>query len=204
MSIEDIKYNADGLVPVIAQDVKTGAVLMQAYMNEEALRLSMEKRRMVYWSRSRSELWEKGATSGQTQNIVSLHMDCDGDCLLAKVEQMGGGACHTGEYSCFHNRIMGEANSHGAAIIYELAQVIADRKANPKEGSYTNYLFDKGIDKILKKVGEEAAETIIAAKNNSCDEIRYEAADLIYHLLVMLEDRGVPLDDLFRELETRR
>lgn len=202
--IDDIKYNSDGLVPVITQDVKTGAVLMQAYMNEQALRQTLEKGSMVYWSRSRQQLWEKGATSGQTQQLVSLHKDCDSDCLLAKVIQNGGGACHTGNYSCFHNAITGDNQNQGAAIIYELAGVIAGRKAHPKEGSYTNYLFDKGIDKILKKVGEEAAETIIAAKNNSPEEIRCEVADLIYHLLVMLEDRGVALDDIFAELVKRR
>lgn len=202
--IEDITYNSDGLVPVITQDVGTGAVLMQAYMNREALELSLQKGRMVYWSRSRGELWEKGATSGQTQEIVSLYKDCDSDCLLAKVKQNGGGACHTGEYSCFHNNIVGDSTNSGAAIIYDLAKVVADRKANPKEGSYTNYLFDKGIDKILKKVGEETAETIIAAKNDDAGEIRYEVADLIYHLLVMLEDRGVAIDEIFSELEKRR
>lgn len=205
-NIDDIKFNAQGLVPVITQDAKTGAVLMQAYMNQEALERSVEKGYMVYWSRSRNELWEKGSTSGQTQQIVALYTDCDCDSILAKVIQNGGGACHTGEYSCFHNSLLenDSANANGAAILYELASVIADRRERPQEGSYTNYLFDKGIDKILKKVGEEAAETIIAAKNADADEIRYEVADLFYHVLVMLEERGVAIDAIFSELENRR
>lgn len=204
--IQNIKYNSDGLVPVITQDVRTGAVLMQAYMNEETLRMSIEKGRMVYWSRSRQEVWEKGATSGQTQEIVSLTADCDADCLLAKVVQNGGGACHTGNYSCFHNPIVQKNASadRGAAIFYELSEVIADRRLHPKPGSYTNKLFEKGLDKILKKVGEEATEVVIAAKNDSRAELTYEVADLLYHLLVMLEVQDVPLEDVFTELSGRR
>lgn len=203
-TLDDIKFNKHGYVPAIAQDAKTGAVLMQAYMTRETLQMSMEKGRMVYWSRSRKEVWEKGATSGQTQEIVALYADCDCDSILAKVIQHGGGACHTGEYSCFHNTLMGGENANGASIMYELAQVIADRRQHPKEGSYTNYLFDKGVDKILKKVGEETAETIIAAKNNSREELRYETADLIYHLLVLLEQQGLAIDEVFEELRERR
>ncbi len=202
----DIRWNEQGLIPVITQDVQTNAVLMQAYMNEQSLRMTLESGYMVYYSRSRQELWEKGKTSGQTQKVVSLSLDCDGDCLLAKVEQNGGGACHTGQYSCFftpivENEWQGEQDMQ---VLYDVANVIKGRKNSPKEGSYTNYLFDKGIDKILKKVGEECAETIIAAKNNVPEEIIYETADLIYHLLVMLEDREVPMQSVFAELRKRQ
>lgn len=202
---EQVRFNAEGLVPVIAQDAETGAVLMQAYMDKEALALTLEKGRMVYWSRSRKELWEKGATSGQTQELVSLTADCDGDSLLAKVIQRGGGACHTGAYSCFFNAMTEDRQDVGSAnVLYEVDAVIKDRRAHPVEGSYTNYLFREGIDKILKKVGEESAETIIASKNNAADEIIYETSDLFYHLLVMLEDRGVALNEIFKELKRRR
>ena len=202
---KQVKYNEQGLVPVIAQDAETGAVLMQAYMNQEALALTLEKGHMVYWSRSRQELWEKGATSGQIQELVSLTADCDGDCLLAKVIQKGGGACHTGAYSCFFNTMVEPKQDIGSAtVLYEVDAVIKDRREHPVEGSYTNYLFNKGIDKILKKVGEESAETIIASKNNAPDEIIYETSDLFYHLLVMLQDRGVALNDIFKELKRRR
>lgn len=204
-SQEQVKYNEQGLVPVIAQDVQTGAVLMQAYMNREALALTLEKGHMVYWSRSRQELWEKGATSGQIQELVSLTADCDGDCLLAQVIQKGGGACHTGAYSCFFNAMTEPKQEVGSAnVLYEVDAVIKDRREHPVEGSYTNYLFEKGIDKILKKVGEESAETIIAAKNNAPDEIIYETSDLFYHVLVMLQDRGVALEEIFKELKRRR
>ena len=204
-SQDQVKYNEQGLVPVIAQDVQTGAVLMQAYMNQEALALTLEKGHMVYWSRSRQELWEKGATSGQIQELVSLTADCDGDCLLAQVVQKGGGACHTGAYSCFFNAMTEPNQQIGSAnVLYEVDAVIKDRREHPVEGSYTNYLFNKGIDKILKKVGEESAETIIAAKNNAPDEIIYETSDLFYHVLVMLQDRGVALNEIFKELKRRR
>lgn len=202
---EQVKFNEDGLVPVITQDAQTGAVLMQAYMNKEALSQTLEKGYMVYWSRSRQELWEKGATSGQTQQLVSLTADCDGDCLLAKVIQNGGGACHTGAYSCFFNAMTEEKEEIGSAnVLYEVDAVIKDRREHPVEGSYTNYLFREGIDKILKKVGEESAETIIAAKNNAPGEIIYETSDLFYHVLVMLQDRGVALNEIFKELKRRR
>ena len=204
-SQEQVKYNEQGLVPVIAQDVQTGAVLMQAYMNQEALSLTLEKGHMVYWSRSRQELWEKGATSGQIQELISLTADCDGDCLLAQVVQKGGGACHTGAYSCFFNEMTAAKQEVGSAnVLYEVDAVIKDRREHPVEGSYTNYLFTKGIYKILKKVGEESAETIIAAKNNAPDEIIYETSDLFYHVLVMLQDRGVALNEIFKELKRRR
>jgi len=204
MDISKIKFDDKGLVPAIVQDVKTNAVLMLAYMNEESLRQTEEKGEMVYFSRSRQELWHKGATSGNTQKVHELKYDCDGDTILALVAQTGV-ACHTGNYTCFYESLTGGGEySGGYGIIDELFAVIEDRKENPKEGSYTNYLFEKGIDKILKKVGEEAAEVIIAAKNAAADEIRYESADLIYHLLVMLSERGLTPGEVFAELEKRR
>ena len=204
MNIEKIKFDKKGLVPVIVQDVNTNAVLMLAYMNAESIEKTQELGEMVYFSRSRQELWHKGETSGNTQKLHELKIDCDGDTLLALVSQKGV-ACHTGAYSCFFETLLGQSGySGGYRIIDELFAVIEDRKANPKEGSYTNYLFDKGIDKILKKVGEEAAEVIIAAKNAAPDEIRYETADLIYHLMVMLSERGLIPSEVFAELEKRR
>ena len=204
MNIEQVKFDDKGLVPVVVQDVKTHAVLMVAYMNREALEKTLETGDMTYYSRSRQKLWRKGETSGHVQKLHELKLDCDGDTLLALVSQTGP-ACHTGRYSCFTESLYGEgAFSGGYGIIDELFAVIQDRKANPKEGSYTNYLFDKGIDKILKKVGEESAEVIIAAKNAAPDEIRYETADLLYHLLVMLCERGLTPAEVFAELEKRR
>ena len=204
MNIEKIKFDDKGLVPVVVQDVSTNAVLMLAYMNAESIAKTQELGEMVYFSRSRQELWHKGETSGNTQKVHELKIDCDGDTLLALVSQKGV-ACHTGAYSCFFETLIGEESySGGYRIIDELFAIIEDRKVNPKEGSYTNYLFDKGIDKILKKVGEEAAEVIIAAKNAAPDEIRYETADLFYHLMVMLADRGLKPAEVFAELEKRR
>jgi phosphoribosyl-ATP pyrophosphohydrolase/phosphoribosyl-AMP cyclohydrolase len=161
---------------------------------------------MVYFSRSRNEIWEKGKTSGQVQKVVSLYLDCDGDCLLAKVQQSGSGACHTGAYSCFFTPVVENAwrGETDMQMLFDLAAVIKGRRNSPKEGSYTNYLFDHGIDKICKKIGEESAETIIAAKNNVSGEIIYETADLFYHILVMLEDRNVPLQAVFSELRGRQ
>ncbi|ANY66334.1 bifunctional phosphoribosyl-AMP cyclohydrolase/phosphoribosyl-ATP pyrophosphatase [Paenibacillus sp. BIHB 4019] len=223
--IKQIKWSEDGLVPAIVQDVQSKEVLMLAYMNEDSLKLSVETGSTWFWSRSRSELWNKGATSGHTQRIESLSYDCDGDTLLVRVHQVGP-ACHTGSYSCFFNDIelankAMEANSGvdsastGAAaaevgqggdrfaILGSLESVIAERHAERPEGAYTTYLFDKGIDKILKKVGEEATEAIIAAKNQDNDELRSEASDLIFHLLVLLRERGLPLDDVMQELVQR-
>ncbi len=204
MDINQVKFDDKGLVPVVTQDIKTNAVLMVAYMNAESLQKTLESGDMWYYSRSRQQLWRKGETSGHVQKLHELKIDCDGDTLLAMVSQEGP-ACHTGRYSCFFESLYGEgAYSGGYGIIDELFAVIEDRKVNPKEGSYTNYLFSKGIDKILKKVGEESAEVIIAAKNAARDEIRYESADLIYHLLVMLSERGLNPSEVFAELEKRR
>lgn len=199
----EVKFNSHGLVPAIAQDARTGKVLMQAYMNKEAYDLTLETGYAHYYSRSRQKLWKKGETSGNVQKIVSVSLDCDGDSVLLQVEQTGV-ACHTGEYSCFFNTVQEKERIANSSLLYELYDVIADRKINQKEGSYTNYLFEKGIDKILKKVGEENAEVIIASKNPGTDELRYEAADLIYHLLVLMNEKGLSLTELFTELQSRR
>jgi phosphoribosyl-ATP pyrophosphohydrolase/phosphoribosyl-AMP cyclohydrolase len=215
--LKELKFDINGLMPVIAQDHTTGEVLMLAYMNREALDKTLETGKMHYWSRSRQKLWLKGETSGHYQYVKAIAVDCDADTLLAKVEQKEA-ACHTGQYSCFFREIdkngIREIQKSGACtvntcidkagILKELYDVIQDRRVNPKEGSYTNYLFGKGIDKILKKVGEETAEVIIAAKNNSKAEIRYETADLLYHLMVMLVERGLVLDEVYDELMGRR
>ena len=203
--ISMIRFTKDGLVPCICQDAKTGAVLMLAYMNEQSLRLTIEKKRAVYYSRSRSELWEKGATSGNTQKVRAIYYDCDADALLIKVEQTGN-ACHTGEYSCFFNAVfddLGVSADSGSSVFRELYATVIGRKNDPSEGSYTNYLFDKGLDKILKKVGEEAAETIIAAKNQDRQELIGETGDLIYHLTVMLAEKGISIDEIEQELKSR-
>ena len=203
--ISMISFGKDGLVPCICQDAKTGAVLMLAYMNEQSLRLTLEKKRAVYYSRSRSELWEKGATSGNTQKVRAIYYDCDADALLIKVEQTGN-ACHTGEYSCFFNAVfddLGVSADSGSSVFRELYATVIGRKNDPSEGSYTNYLFDKGLDKILKKVGEEAAETIIAAKNQDRQELIGETGDLIYHLTVMLAEKGISMDEIEQELKSR-
>lgn len=213
--IDEVKFDNNGLVPVIAQDWKSGEVLMLAYMNKEALEKTIETGKLHYWSRSRQKLWLKGETSGHFQYLKSLRLDCDGDTLLAKVDQKEA-ACHTGNYSCFFRHVDGDeisdaaveeqaaGNGDKSAILRELYAVIRDRQENPKEGSYTNYLFEKGLDKILKKVGEESAEVIIAAKNKSREEICYEMADLIYHLSVLLVERNIQLDEIFDELKKRR
>jgi phosphoribosyl-ATP pyrophosphohydrolase/phosphoribosyl-AMP cyclohydrolase len=204
MNTDNVKFDDKGLVPVVVQDAKTNSVLMLAYMNEESLKITLETGNMTYYSRSRQKLWRKGETSGHYQTLKEMKLDCDGDTLLAMVAQEGP-ACHTGEYSCFFESLYGNGDyTGGYAIIDDVFAVIEDRKVNPKEGSYTNYLFDKGIDKICKKVGEEAAEIIIAAKNAAPDEIRYESADFLYHLLVLLSERGLTPGDVFAELKKRR
>jgi phosphoribosyl-ATP pyrophosphohydrolase/phosphoribosyl-AMP cyclohydrolase len=208
-----IKWDDAGLVPAVVQDAQSKEVLMMAYMNKESLQLSVESGVTWFWSRSRGELWNKGATSGHTQRIVSMAYDCDGDTLLVKVEQKGP-ACHTGRYSCFFNSVEvsgnAEASSEAAgassdrfATLGQLESVIAERYAERPEGSYTTYLFDKGVDKILKKVGEEASEVIIAAKNQDNDELRSEVGDLIFHLMVLLRERGLPFDDVISEISSR-
>ncbi|WP_375346168.1 bifunctional phosphoribosyl-AMP cyclohydrolase/phosphoribosyl-ATP diphosphatase HisIE [Priestia megaterium] len=204
MTIENIKFNSDGLVPAIVQDAVSKEVLTLAYMNEESLQKSIDTRETWFYSRSRQELWHKGATSGNTQKIVSMAYDCDADSLVVKVEPQGP-ACHTGAYSCFSETILGEnkQNDNRFAIINELEEVIAKREAEMPEGAYTTYLFDKGVDKILKKVGEEAGEVIIAAKNRDHDELKWEVADLLYHVLVLLREQKLPLDDVLSVLKER-
>ena len=193
--VDTIKFDERGLVSVITQDVDTKEVLMLAYANREALEKSQKTGEAHYYSRSRKELWHKGATSGHIQHIIDIRYDCDGDAVLYLVRQ-DGAACHTGQYTCFYRSMEG-------STLERLNQVIADRKANPKEGSYTNYLFGKGIDKILKKVGEESAEVIIAAKNSNREEVSYETADLLYHLTVLLAQMGLEWPDVMAELKKR-
>ena len=201
----EFKLNSDGMIPVVVQDYKTNEVLMVAYMNEEAFRKTIETGKMTYFSRSRQQLWLKGETSGHYQYVKSLSLDCDNDTILAKVEQIGA-ACHTGSYSCFFKNLVKKDynDENPLTILKEDYDVIAERKENPKEGSYTNYLFDKGIDKILKKVGEEAAETIIASKNNNGKEVLYEMSDLWYHCLVLLAYHNINPAELLNELGGRR
>lgn len=197
---KDIKYDQNGLVPAIVQDARTREVLTLAYMNAESLARTLETGETWFWSRSRNELWHKGETSGNTQQVVSLTTDCDNDAIVVLVEPAGP-ACHTGARSCFDLEL-GEEVSGG--LLHELYDVIKARKRERPEGSYTTYLFDKGLDKILKKVGEESAETIIAAKNDDPKQLVSETADLLYHLLVLLVARGVELSEVRDELAQRR
>lgn len=206
MNTPDIKFDEKGLAPAIVQDAVSKEVLTLAYMNEDSLRKSIETRETWFYSRSRQELWHKGETSGNTQKIVDIKYDCDQDAILVLVEPAGP-ACHTGSYSCFNESVLGEAkevSSNRFAILNELEEVIAKREAEMPEGAYTTYLFDKGVDKILKKVGEEASEVIIAAKNRDHEELKWEAADLIYHLLVLLREQKLPLDEVLSVLQKRR
>lgn len=199
-----IRFDEAGLVPAIVQDAQSKTVLMLAYMNEEALRRTMETKETWFWSRSRQELWHKGATSGHTQRVIALTYDCDGDALLVQVVPRGP-ACHTGVFSCFSQKQeQDEIEADRFAIIPELEMLIAEREAKRPPHSYTTYLFDEGLDKILKKIGEEASEVIIAAKNRSASELRYEAADLLFHLLVLLREQDLPLDDVLQELQNRQ
>ena len=202
----EFKTNENGLVPCIAQDYYTGKVLMMAYMNEESYNKTLETGLMTYWSRSREKLWTKGEESGHFQHMLSLTIDCDKDTILAKVKQEGP-ACHTGNETCFFTPLAVKNSSEVSdafTVLQDVYATIKDRKENPREGSYTNYLFDKGIDKILKKVGEEAAEIIIAAKNPDPEEIKYEIADFLYHLMVLMVERGVSWNEVIKELADRR
>lgn len=241
---DDVRFDERGLVPAIVQDARTREVLTLAYMNEESLRRTLAEGETWFWSRSRAELWHKGATSGHTQRVVELRLDCDSDALVVLVEPRGP-ACHTGAVSCFHRQLEGRSaaeslraedertnverqaeearasvssQSEGAQsgvarssnegdigeVLSELYGVIEGRRREMPEGSYTTYLFEKGLNKILKKVGEESAETIIAAKDGDPDALTLETADLVYHLLVLLVERGLTLEALSRELARRR
>ncbi len=202
---EDLRKNADGLIPVIVQDYRTGEVLMMAYMNEEAYGQTIRTGRMTYFSRSRGQLWLKGETSGHFQYLKSLTADCDSDTLLAKVSQVGA-ACHTGARSCFFQEIVkkeAEETANPLQVFEEVYDVIKDRKIHPKEGSYTNYLFDKGIDKILKKLGEEATEIVIAAKNPGANEVKYEISDFLYHMMVLMAEKDISWEEITTELANR-
>lgn len=201
IEFERIVYDDKGLVPAIVQDCETGNVLMLAYMNEEALKLTIEKKETWFYSRSRDALWHKGATSGNLQTVKSVSLDCDYDTVLVQVKP-DGPACHTGETSCFYHDVIQEGENH-RNIVHDLIQEIRHRRANPVEGSYTSYLFREGIDKILKKVGEESSEVIIGAKNEDKQELTSELADLVYHTLVLMEISGVKLADVKTELLKR-
>lgn len=200
----DFKVNSDGMVPVIVQDYQTNEVLMMAYMNEEAYLQTLRTGKMTYYSRSRQELWLKGDTSGHYQYVKSLSADCDMDTILAKVSQIGA-ACHTGARSCFFHEITTTEfeNKNPTMVFEDVYDVIMDRKMHPKEGSYTNYLFDKGIDKILKKLGEEATEIVIAAKNPNSNELKYEICDFLYHMMVLMAEKDVTWEEITKELAKR-
>lgn len=201
---KNFKLNSDGLVPVIVQDYKSNEVLMLAYMNEEAFNATLAFGRMTYFSRSRGKLWVKGETSGHFQYVKSLKIDCDNDTILAVVKQVGA-ACHTGNRSCFFTTLAQKEykETNPLKVFEDVYNVILDRKKNPKEGSYTNYLFDKGIDKILKKLGEEATEIVIAAKNPNPEEVKYEISDFLYHMMVLMAQRGISWEEITQELANR-
>ena len=204
ISWENLKKNSDGLIPVIVQDYTTNDVLMCAYMNEEAFHATINCGKMTYYSRSRQELWMKGETSGHIQYVKELTADCDFDTILAKVSQVGV-ACHTGNPSCFFNELVKKEyiEKNPLKVFETVYNIIEDRKNNPKEGSYTNYLFDKGIDKIIKKVGEECTEIVIAAKNPDPEEIKYEISDFLYHVMVLMVEKGVTWEEITQELAQR-
>ncbi len=203
----NIKFDEKGLVSAVVQHEKTGEVLMVAYMNQETLDMTIKTKKATFWSRSRQEVWVKGATSGNYLNVTKILVDCDEDCLLIKAIPEGP-ACHTGKRTCFYREIENgeeiDLTEDLSYIVKEEQQTIIDRKKDPQAGSYTNYLFEKGDDKILKKVGEEAAEVVIAGKNRDKDEIKYEVADLMYHLSVMLVHNDMTWEDIYEEMKKRR
>ncbi len=201
---DDLKKNSDGMVPVVVQDYRTSEVLMVAYFTRESFYKTIETGKMTYFSRSRNELWVKGETSGHFQYVKRLICDCDNDTILAKVKQVGV-ACHTGKYSCFFNEIVSRnyVEKNPQKVLDNVFSVIRDRQLNPREGSYTNYLFEKGLDKILKKVGEESTEMVIAAKNENSNELIYEMADFLYHMMVLMAEKGISWEDITDELARR-
>ncbi len=214
--IDELKFDSQGLIPAVIQDSGSGQVLMMAWMNRESVEKTVDSRKTWFYSRSRQVLWCKGESSGNVQEVDDIYFDCDADCLLVKVRQ-NGAACHTGHYSCFYRDTNGaEVESaqfnpdlvyngkEGAGILYELMEIIAERRETRPEGSYTTYLFNQGLDKILKKVGEECAEVIIASKNRDKSEVIYEVSDLFYHTLVLMTEQGVELSEIFAELKARR
>ncbi len=211
--LQIVKYDSNGLIPVIAQDYHSKKVRMLAYMNEEALKKTLETGNVYYFSRSRNRLWLKGETSGHYQYLKGIQIDCDGDTLLIQIEQVGGISCHTGASSCFYRKLNDEIEIKKQNVIIEkndeitfldkLYNTIVDRKNNPKEGSYTNYLIDEGINKILKKVGEESTEIVIAAKDQKKQEIIFEIADFMYHLTVLMEELNISWQEIENELKNR-
>ena len=200
--IKNLKYNADGLIPAIITDEADGAVLMLGYMNAESLAITLEKKKVCFFSRSRQKLWLKGETSGNFLNVVSIKTDCDADTLLITARP-DGPTCHTGARSCFFEDIYEDEDAEQAFCLDDLMKLIEGRKTDPKEGSYTTYLFEKGIDKILKKVGEECTEVIIAGKGGDRAEAIFEIADLTYHIMVMMTEMGISLDEVRAELASR-
>lgn len=200
--IKNLKYNADGLIPAIITDEADGAVLMLGYMNAESLGITLEQKKVCFFSRSRRKLWLKGATSGNFLNVVSIKTDCDADTLLITAKP-DGPTCHTGARSCFFEDIYEDEDAEQAFCLDDLMKLIEGRKTDPKEGSYTTYLFEKGIDKILKKVGEECTEVIIAGKGGDRAEAIFEIADLTYHIMVMMTEMGISLDEVRAELASR-
>ncbi|KST67857.1 bifunctional phosphoribosyl-AMP cyclohydrolase/phosphoribosyl-ATP diphosphatase HisIE [Mastigocoleus testarum] len=201
--LDQIHYDEKGLVPSIVQDYLDGTVLMMAWMNRESLEKTLETGETWFWSRSRKELWHKGETSGHLQKVKSMRYDCDSDALLVSVEQVGDIACHTGERSCFH-QVDGKINPPPADTLSQVFQVICDRRDNPSEDSYTCKLFKGGDNKILKKIGEESAEVVMAFKDDEPDEIAGEVADLLYHTLVALAHHQVDIKAVYRKLQERR
>ena len=201
LNIDELKFDEKGLIPAIVVDAKTKQVLTLAYMNKESLKISMEKGLTCFFSRSRQELWLKGETSGNYQHIVSITADCDNDALTVMVEP-DGPACHLGTKSCFNNTVW-ESDELNEFSLESLMKLIEGRKTNKQEGSYTTYLFEKGLDKILKKVGEECTEVIIGAKNDDKKETIYEIADLTYHVMVLMIEMGISLEDIHNELASR-
>jgi phosphoribosyl-AMP cyclohydrolase / phosphoribosyl-ATP pyrophosphohydrolase len=209
MEWEKLKFGVDGLIPAVVQDFQSKEVLTVAYMNKESLEKTVEIGETVFFSRSRNELWHKGETSGNTQKVKEIRYDCDQDALVVLVEPKGP-ACHTGSYSCFSETLFSSETvsssfpqSNRYAILNELQEIIAKREHEMPEGAYTTYLFEKGVDKILKKVGEEAGEVIIAAKNRDPEELKWEVSDLFYHVLVLLQEQKVPLDEILQTLKER-
>ncbi|UOR11722.1 bifunctional phosphoribosyl-AMP cyclohydrolase/phosphoribosyl-ATP diphosphatase HisIE [Halobacillus amylolyticus] len=206
MNLDAIQFDEKGLVPAIVQDARSKSVLTLAYMNRESINLTLEKGETIFYSRSRKELWHKGETSGNTQKVVNIHFDCDQDALLVQVIPSGP-ACHKGEYSCFNESLLDQGDKgidqQPYAILDQLRNVLSERKTTLPENSYTSQLFQEGVDRIAKKIGEEAGEVIIAAKNDDPEELSMESADLLFHLLMLLTDRGVSLDQVLAVLEKR-
>ena len=202
INIDSLRFDANGLIPAVVVDYETNKVLTLAYMNRESLQISIDEKRTCFWSRSRQELWRKGETSGNVQHIVKIVADCDSDALTVYVKKEGP-ACHTGAESCFNDVLFENEDIPEAFSYHGLMNLIIGRKEEKKEGSYTTYLFEKGIDKILKKVGEESTEVIVGAKNNDVKETVYEIADLAYHVMVLMAQMGISVDDITAELASR-